>query len=201
MRKYPLTSIISGLLLLSGIVIVGVAAEQKAEMRVSAGDYVLPALAFHKSESVAAKNQVFQAPRLNDFLGTIAIPALKITVPIYEGTTDAQLKKGVGHFIGSVLPGVRDNSVLAGHRDSVFSKLGKIRIGDLVTIDSESGIYQYKVARIRIVEADDRTIIVPTTTAILTLSTCYPFHFIGNAPKRFIVSAQMLPVEASAQKA
>ena len=201
MRKYPLTSIISGLLLLSGMVIAGVAVEQKAEMRASAGDYVLPALAFHKSQSVATKIQVYQAPKLNDYLGTIDIPTLKITVPIYEGTTDTQLKKGVGHFIGSVLPGVRDNSVLAGHRDSVFSKLGKIRIGDLLTIDSESGIYKYKVSRIRIVMADDRTIIVPTETAILTLSTCYPFNFLGNAPKRFIVSAQLLPAEVSAQKA
>ena len=90
------------------------------------------------------------------------------------------------------MPGVKDNSVLAGHRDSVFSKLGKLVRGDLIIIKTSSGTFKYSVTRMRIVLANDRTVIVPTPTATLTLSTCYPFHFIGPAPKRYIVSAQLL---------
>jgi sortase A len=92
----------------------------------------------------------------------------------------------------SVLPGQVDNSVLAGHRDSVFSQLGKLKLGDLIMVDTSAGNFTYKVSRFRIVGENDRTVIVPTKTAVLTLSTCYPFFYIGNAPKRFIVSANLL---------
>jgi sortase A len=110
-------------------------------------------------------------------------------VNIFEGTSEAELSKGVGHFIQSVMPGVSDNSVLSGHRDTVFSKLGRVRLGAKIKITVESGTYIYTVNRIRIVSSDDRTVIVPTERATLTLSTCYPFTFIGNAPKRYIVIA------------
>jgi sortase A len=127
-----------------------------------------------------------------DYLGTISIPAIKSVNPIYEGTGVSELKKGVGHFVGSVLPGVIDNSVLAGHRDSVFAKLTKLKIGDLIVISDLTGKFTYKVSKFRIVMANDRTVIVPTKTAVLTLTTCYPFDFSGSAPQRFIVSADLI---------
>jgi sortase A len=98
----------------------------------------------------------------------------------------------VGHYVRSVIPGVSDNSVLAGHRDSVFRRLGEVKIGDLLTIKSDYGVFVYEVHRIRIVQANDRTVIVPTQNAILTLSTCYPFRFIGNAPKRYVVQSKLV---------
>ena len=103
-----------------------------------------------------------------------------------------ELKKGVGHFVGSVLPGISDNSVLAGHRDSVFRNLGELKLGDLLKVNTDYGTFTYDVHKIRIVTANDRTVIVPTADAVLTLSTCYPFRFIGNAPKRYIVQAGLV---------
>ena len=126
------------------------------------------------------------------YLGKITIPALKQTLPIYQGTEDAQLKMGIGHYEKSVLPGVADNSVLSGHRDSVFSQLGKLKVGELLTVETVAGKFTYKISEFRIVGANDRTVIVPTKTAVLTLTTCYPFHYIGSAPKRFIVSADLV---------
>ena len=136
-----------------------------------------------------------------EYLGTISIPVLKKILPIYQGTQSSQLEKGVGHFEGSVMPGVVDNSVLSGHRDSVFSQFGKLKMGDLLRVDTASGEFTYKISRFRIVEANDKTVIVPTKTAVLTLSTCYPFSYLGNAPKRFIVSADLIAREKSSLSA
>lgn len=102
------------------------------------------------------------------------------------------VEKGVGHFVGSVMPGIKDNTVLAGHRDSVFSKLGKLVVGDLVTISTSDGTFIYSVTKTRIVLPTDKTVIVPTPNATLTLITCYPSYYIGSAPKRYIVSADLV---------
>ena len=131
-------------------------------------------------------------PADGTIFGTIFIPRLKKTIPIVEGTTASDLKKGVGHYVGSVLPGVANNSVLAGHRDSVFRNLGQVKLGDLLTVTTDWGIFIYEVHKIRIVKADDKTVIVPTSGAVLTLSTCYPFTYFGNAPKRYIVQADLI---------
>jgi sortase A len=200
MRKHPIVSIISALLVLAGVAVIGVSVSHKVEMKASAGKYILPALAFPQPTTNDVAVTVPKTLTLGEYLGTISIPAFRITIPFYQGTEDAELKKGVGHFVGSVLPGVVDNSVLAGHRDSVFSQLGKLKIGDLLLINGITGKFTYKVSKFRIVMANDRTVIVPTKTAVLTLSTCYPFHFFGNAPQRFIVSANLIAKADLAKK-
>ena len=137
-------------------------------------------------------NTGYTPVKLGEIIGIITIPKLSETYPIVQGTDDKDLKAGVGHFVGSVMPGVKDNTVLAGHRDTVFSKIGKLKIGNLIIIKTRSGTFNYSVMRTRIVLADDRTVIVPTPTATLTLITCYPFYYIGSAPDRYIVSAKLV---------
>ena len=132
------------------------------------------------------------------FLGIISIPSINKSVNIFQGTTNSQLAKGVGHFIQSVMPGVADNSVLAGHRDTVFSHLGLVKIGAYLVVTVQSGTYIYQVNKIRIVDKNDLTVIVPTKVATLTLSTCYPFIFFGNAPRRYIVSAVLIDLNNGA---
>jgi sortase A len=134
----------------------------------------------------------FTPIKLGEIIGVISIPKLAETYPIVQGTDDKDLKLGVGHYVDSVMPGVKDNSVLSGHRDSVFSKLGQLKKGDLVIVRTSSGTFTYQVRKSWIVLANDRTVIVPTPTATLTLTTCYPFFYIGSAPKRFIVSADLV---------
>lgn len=193
-------SVIFGALMLLGVVGVGYAGVQIYQMRTSAGNQVLPALG-PLSPSVTsvgvsgATNTMVRyssRPKIGSVIGTISLPSLKANLPLIEGTDEAQLRRGVGHFAQSVLPGMRDNSVLAGHRDSVFSNLGKLKLGDPVVVRTVAGRFTYKVVRFRIVMANDRTVIVPTPTAILTLSTCYPFRYIGSAPKRYIVTAKLV---------
>ena len=159
------------------------------QMNSSSGSIYLPELDSSFTDSPKA---VLPKPKVGDVIGTLSIPKIKKTIKIIEGTGTKELKLGVGHYVGSVLPGVSDNSVLAGHRDSVFRNLGQLKIGDLVTVRTSYGTFVYEVHKIRIVNANDRTVIVPTQDAILTLSTCYPFRFIGNAPKRYVVQAGLV---------
>ena len=131
-------------------------------------------------------------PTEGDNIGNLTIPALKQKLPLLQGTDDKTLTKGVGHFTQSVLPGEEDNCVLSGHRDTVFRDLGNLRIGDELIIQTSAGTFTYEVIGTRIVHKDDKTVIVPTDHAVLTMTTCYPFNFIGNAPDRYIVSAALV---------
>jgi len=131
-------------------------------------------------------------PAEGDNIGSLSIPVLKQKLPIIQGTGTDELKKGVGHFIQSVLPGEEDNCVLSGHRDTVFSKLGKLKIDDQLIVQTSAGTFTYEIKHIRIVDKDDKTVIVPADHAILTLTTCYPFRFFGNAPDRYILTADLV---------
>jgi sortase A len=170
------------------------AAVQINEMNAGSHLKYLPGPARFYLSKTAPKKVLVQG----DLIGTLTIAALQATMPIYQGTDDNSLKKGVGHFIGSALPGLQDNAlyqnnvVLSGHRDSIFQHIGSLKLGELLVVNTASGSFTYKIAKFRIVGANDRTVIVPTPTAVLTLTTCYPFIFFGNAPKRFIVSADLV---------
>jgi sortase A len=84
-------------------------------------------------------------PVEGDNIGSLTIPALKRKLPILQGTGVKELKKGVGHFIQSVLPGEEDNCVLSGHRETVFRQIGKLKIGDLLIVQTSAGTFTYKV--------------------------------------------------------
>lgn len=131
-------------------------------------------------------------PAEGDNVGTLTIPVLKQELPILEGTGVKELKKGVGHFAQSVLPGEEDNCVLSGHRETVFRQLGKLKVGDQLIVHTSAGTFTYEVNGMRIVQADDKTVIVPTDHAVLTMTTCYPFNTPGYFPDRYIVSADLV---------
>ncbi|WP_042350743.1 class D sortase [Bacillus massiliigorillae] len=133
-----------------------------------------------------------QTPKVGELMGELYIPKLDKTLPIIHGTDEDELAKGVGHFAGSVLPGERDNSVLSGHRDTVFRHLGEIGVGDELVTTTTAGTFTFKVKKTRIVDSDDRTVIVPKTKPTLTVTTCYPFNFIGDAPERYILVAELV---------
>jgi sortase A len=137
-------------------------------------------------------------PVLGEKIGVLTIPKLNRSLPIFEGTNSEILKQGVGHYTHSVLPGENNNSVLSGHRDTVFRGLGDVGINDELIVTTDDGEYLYKIRKVRIVDQNDRTVLVPKPKSTLTVTTCYPFGFIGNAPKRYILVADLLaahPIE------
>lgn len=131
-------------------------------------------------------------PELGEKIGVLTIPKLNRSLPIFEGTNSDILKQGVGHFTHSVLPGENNNSVLSGHRDTVFRGLGNVGINDELIVTTDTGEYLYKIRKVRIVDQRDRTVLVPKPKGTLTVTTCYPFGFIGNAPKRYILVADLI---------
>jgi sortase A len=149
----------------------------------------LPRSAGTADEETNLKPQKFAE---GDVIGSLVIPVLKKRLPLLQGTGTATLKKGVGHYTQSVMPGVKDNCVLSAHRDTYFRGIGKVKKGDLLIVQTQAGSFTYKTKGIRIVEADDKTVIVPTSTAVLTLTTCYPFNYVGNAPQRYIITADLI---------
>jgi sortase A len=122
-------------------------------------------------------------------VGRIDIPRLDLSAVVFEGTTDDTLARGVGHLRGSAGPGERGNLVLAGHRDTFFRALRNIREGDEVDIKGPQGEFEYQVESTTIVNPDQTEVLEPGNGDTLTLITCYPFRYIGNAPQRFIVRA------------
>ncbi|MCP8616238.1 class D sortase [Salirhabdus salicampi] len=133
-----------------------------------------------------------ERPKVGEVFAKIEIPSIKLEAAIIEGTGVEQLDKGVGHYEGSVLPGETDNTVLAGHRDTVFKSLKNVEIGDIVRITTAKGTFVYEIQEQLVVDKHDRTIIVPTESATITIITCYPFDFIGPAPERFILQGVLI---------
>ena len=155
---------------------------------------VEPITTFHPSTDDGKINEILYPimPTVGENIGSLRIPALNQVIPIYHGTDDDELNKGIGHFSRSVLPGEKDNSVLSGHRDTVFRKLGQLQIKDQLIVETSAGIFTYEIREIKIVDLNDKTIITPTNHAVLTVTTCYPFNFIGNAPDRYILIADLV---------
>jgi sortase A len=131
-------------------------------------------------------------PEVGDRIGTITLPTLDLSWPIFEGTEDEQLALGVGHYVGSVLPGLNDNSILSGHRTTVFNRIGELEINDLILVQTELGTFTYQVRGFEIVDRSDQTVIGPTPSAVLTLTTCYPFNSLTRTTEAFIVEADLV---------
>jgi sortase A len=127
-----------------------------------------------------------------DIMGKITIPKIDKELPIIFGTSEDDLGRGVGHYIGTAYPGQNGNVVLSGHRDTVFERLDELQVGDTFDVETLEGNFTYQVYEGKIVESDDRTIIVPYSLPVLTLVTCYPFNFIGDAPQRYILTARLI---------
>jgi sortase A len=129
-----------------------------------------------------------------EIIGRVDIPRLKLSAAIAEGDDERTLGTAIGHLPDTPLPwDRRGNVALAAHRDGLFRPLEKIRLGDDVRVRTPRGEYHYKVTKTHIVDPDDVWVIAPTHTPTITLITCYPFSFVGNAPRRFIVHAELAP--------
>ncbi|KPB05838.1 hypothetical protein AAV98_05165 [Bacillus sp. CHD6a] len=125
-------------------------------------------------------------------IGEVYFPVLEISIPVFHGVSEKELVRGVGHIPGTLLPGDGGNIVFSGHRDTVFRRLGELKIGDKVLVRFEGSLYTYKIGRIRVVDKEDTSVVVPRPREVLTITTCYPFTFIGSAPERYVVEAEFI---------
>lgn len=125
-------------------------------------------------------------------LGRLEISRLGLSVMVLEGIENRTLRVGAGHIRGTALPGDVGNIGIAAHRDTFFRKLEHIQPGDRIQLTTPDGVYQYAVHSTRVVDPEDVEVLDPREHPTLTLVTCFPFQYIGSAPKRFIVHAHQV---------
>ena len=141
----------------------------------------------------AAAPQVKAPPLLNGALiGRLAIPRLDMRAVVREGAGQDTLDVALGHIPGTALPGQAGNVGVAGHRDTLFRGLRKIRKDDAIEFETPAGSYKYTVESTRIVKPDDVAVLRAGQHPEMTLVTCYPFYYVGSAPNRFIVTARLV---------
>lgn len=128
-------------------------------------------------------------PAKRAVIGRLEIPRLKIAVMVREGADEGTLSRAVGHIPGTALPGSIGNVALAGHRDTFFRPLRNVHPDDVIELQTTNGTFQYVVKSTKIVTPRDVSVLQASGGETLTLVTCYPFYYVGSAPKRFIVHA------------
>jgi len=127
-------------------------------------------------------------------IGRLSVPRLHLSAMVREGTDGKTLRLAIGHISSTALPGQAGNVGVAGHRDSFFRRLKDLKNGDEIDFSTLHGDFKYVVESLVVVEPDDLAVLAPSSDNVLTMVTCYPFFYIGNAPKRFVARArQVLP--------
>ena len=129
---------------------------------------------------------------MDGLIGRIEIPRLLLSAVVVEGTGKTILRRAVGHIPGTALPGEPGNVCLTGHRDTFFRPLKDLRIKDEVQLSTLNGNFKYEVESLKVVEPDNVGVLAPSGENVLTLVTCYPFYYVGPAPKRWIVRARQV---------
>lgn len=139
---------------------------------------------------------------MNDYepgeeVGRLVIPSIETGYSTYWGADEATLDQGVGMYVSewTATPDQQRHTVLSGHRDTVFTGLEEMEKGDSVFLEYEGQRYEYAIEKIWITDAEDRTVIVDKDEATLTLTTCYPFDYIGYAPERYIIQGSLVEIQ------
>ncbi|MBD1372225.1 class D sortase [Hazenella sp. IB182357] len=139
-----------------------------------------------------------KSAKAGDQVGELIIPSLDgLIVPIVKDTDENSLSKGIGLYqgYGTVSPGETGHTVLSGHRDTVLQQAGDLKIGDKIYVKMRGKMVVYQIRKTWITDKDDRTVIVPDEKPILSLTTCYPFDYVGNAPDRYIIRAELIDIK------
>lgn len=160
--------------------------EQKVTVRSLPGDTGTPG-----SAGTSGTLPTHPAPRRGAVIGRLIAPGLGLSTNVLEGSDDGTLARGAGHIEDTAFPGESGNIGIAGHRDTIFRALRRTKVGDELDLKTAGREYHYRVSRTLIVKPEDVYVLDPTAKPTLTLVTCWPFEFIGHAPKRFIVQAEL----------
>lgn len=139
-------------------------------------------------QRVRAFTQSLELP-ISPALAVLELSRLRIRVPVFEGTDDLALNRGAGWVKGTARPGQTGNTAIAGHRDGFFRGLKDVQLGDLIELQMQDKTMVYRINHTEIITPDEIRVLLPQAKPTLTLVTCYPFYYVGSAPKRFIVQA------------
>ena len=130
-------------------------------------------------------------------LAIMSIDTLELKVPIYNGTDEINLNRGAGRIKGTAWIDSPGNLGIAGHRDGFFRVLKDVELGDSISMLTHQGNSEFVVSSITIVDPSDVSVLAHTDASTITLVTCYPFYFVGHAPKRYIVKGELVSNQVS----
>lgn len=187
-KRIGITFVIPILMLILGVIIV-----LSAGWTLWADGLEIASILFNKPGVAISENQylvnniLMNRPSIGDKLGTLEIPALDFKEDVYHGDSDTELRKGIGHFAGSTMPGENGNVIISAHRDRVFRPLENISVGEQVIFTTTYGTFKYQVSEIKIVDQNENYELRVLDYERLTMYTCYPFTLIGNATQRMII--------------
>ncbi|MBF0705080.1 MULTISPECIES: class D sortase [Bacillales] len=150
----------------------------------------------HSKEQAVVMSNEINAYEKGEEVGRLIIPAIEKGFTTYWGTDEETLSQGVGMYVSqyTTTPDQGRHTVLSGHRDTVFTGLNNVQKDDPIFFEFDGKRYEYIVVGIKVVDEDDRTVIVDKEEATLTLTTCYPFEFIGHAPERYVIQSELVNV-------
>ncbi|MGM0843544.1 MAG: class D sortase [Bacillota bacterium] len=185
---------VSILMLTTGVGLIGYAGYHIFKQKVEQDGALQEAKAQIVTKETQAKEQLSSYSfDKGDVVGILDIPALNRELPIIEGTDEEELEKGVGHYSSTKLPNQQDRIFLAGHRDTVFKKMGELKEGDQLKVEMSNGTFTYEIYEMFIVKEDDMSVVQSTNPdEILTLSTCYPFEYLSSTEERYIINAKRI---------
>ncbi len=135
--------------------------------------------------------EVSLTQQLPDVLGVLEVPSVGLKVPVYSTNTELVMDRGAGIIDGMAYPHEPGNIGISGHRDGYFRVLKDIKVGDPIILQTLEGPKTFRIDATHIVEIKDTRLLRDTDDQTVTLVTCYPFYFVGHAPKRFIVTASL----------
>jgi sortase A len=120
-------------------------------------------------------------------LAVLRIQRVALEVPVFIDSRELHLNRGAGLIEGMERLGVGGNLGIAGHRDGFFRVLKDVHLQDVIEVQTRDRVFTYHIVELRVVNSDDTAPLADTRDPTITLVTCYPFYFVGRAPKRFIV--------------
>ena len=138
--------------------------------------------------------------RLGPPLAVLTVSRLGLEVPVFDGVDEVTLNRGAGRIPGTARVGTSGNIGIAAHRDGFFRVLKDIKVGDIVELRLINRKQTYTVTSTEIASPEDVRVLAPSARPAVTLVTCYPFYFVGDAPQRFIVHAEEFDAHSSARE-
>lgn len=211
MRSLESGLLISGVILLVTFITLRVWGGYESQLGIRAFEQAVASESTYASQSSTPGGVLESEPdyslwsskRIDDFhasnaqrndppLAILSIDKLALKVPVYNGTDEVNLNRGAGRIKGTARVDTPGNLGIAAHRDGFFRVLKDVEIGDSIELLTHQGEKEFLVSSITIVDPKDISVLAPTDETTITLVTCYPFYYVGHAPKRYIVKADLL---------
>jgi len=138
-------------------------------------------------------NVLVNYPTFGTKYADLKIDSIGLNLPVFYGANYTILKSGIAHDENSYFPGEGGSIILAGHNfKSYLANLPKAKIGDIITLETTYGKFNYKISNTKIVNENNvDEVPIQKNKEVLMIYTCWPINNIGHASERYVVYADL----------